>query len=64
MELVGREIVVEGTSYRIVEIRRLGAETLVFAEPTMGHALKMALRLEDIADCLVKVGDEGAAAAR
>ena len=52
-DLMGRLFVLEGNPYRIIDVRRLGADTLVYAEPTKGNACKMALRLEDVADGLV-----------
>ena len=48
-DLIGREIIVEGTNYRIVDVRQLGAERVVYAERSDDDSgLKTAFRLEDV----------------
>ncbi len=48
-DLIGQEIVVDGTSYRVVDVRQLGAERVVYAERADDSSrLKTAFRLEDV----------------
>ena len=66
--LVGRDLTIEGIQYRVIEVRQIGHDTLVYAQPMVavgaqstpaaaGRAphvgtYKAAFRLEDIAHAI------------
>jgi len=48
-DLIGQEIIVDSVSYRVVDVRQLGAERVVYAERADDSSrMKTAFRLEDV----------------
>ena len=53
-DLIGRDLVIEGISYHIVDVRRVEHEMMVYAEPSDApaagnqHPFKAAFRLDDV----------------